>query len=76
MATDTSELLAAMNDSIAQDRIVYVEFAGDQTDLEIALHELYDGEIDATTENDGTIDVWGYETIDRHVWRLCVRLTA
>ena len=44
----------------------------------VALDGIYDGEIDDATENDGTIDVrgWNEDMADVEMdWRLCVTLT-
>lgn len=47
--------------------------------LEMALSDIYDGEIDSANENDGTIDVWGWTegmAEGEMDWRLKVTLTT
>ena len=54
------------------------EFAGDVRELLVLVDAIYDGEVDHATENDGTVDVWGWtEEMDEGEmdWRLRVTLT-
>lgn len=72
-------LQQAIDRSRSHNERVSVEFAGERSELMVALDGLYNGEIDDATENDGTIDVWGW-TEDMPEgemdWRLCVTLSS
>ena len=69
----------AIERSQSHDEIVQCEFAGDSSDLMVVIDGLYDGNIDDRTENDGTIDVWGWtdamEATAETEWRLSVTLS-
>ena len=73
-------LLEAINQSCGQTERVAVEFAGTCDTLISELYDLIDSDtqdIDYTTENDGTIDVWAYDPeadASSMIWRLCVNL--
>lgn len=73
-------LQQAIDRSRSHNESVSVELVGDdQTDIETALHAIYDGEIDSAKENDGTIDVWGWTegmAEGEMDWRLKVTLTT
>lgn len=78
--TQTQTILAdAISRSRTQNERVSVEIeAGDISDVLAELASLCDGEIDSTTENDGSHDVWGWTEgmADGEMdWRLCVTLT-
>jgi hypothetical protein len=76
--TEMTLLQQAIDRSRTHTERVSVEFDGDKSDLMVALAGLYDGEIDDATENDGTVDVWGWteEMAEGEMdWRLCVTLT-
>jgi len=71
-------LKEAIDQSVRQNEIVTAEFAGDEASLVAELSAEYDGEVDSTRENDGTIDVWGYREdapTGQMEWRLRVTLT-
>lgn len=73
-------LAEAIDRSQSHNERVAVEYAGTHGSLMADLYELIDTEIDYTTENDGTIDVWAYdpEADDSSImiWRLCVTLVT
>jgi len=67
----------AIQESSRRSQITSAEFEGNEIDLRLAIDELYDGEFDTAIENDGTIDIWGFQedapawSMD---WRINVRL--
>lgn len=70
-------LQQAIDRSISHNERVNVEFTGTRSELIRVLNGIYDGEIDYVTENDGTIDVWGWtEDMPEQdtEWRLYVTL--
>jgi hypothetical protein len=71
-------LQQAIDRSCAHNERVSVEYrAGDLEDLMVDLAVLYDGEIDQSLENDGSVDVWGWTAgmaAGEMEWRLCVTL--
>lgn len=83
--TKTMTLQQAIDRSRSHNESVSVEFAAEGATkidrtvaLEMALADIYDGEIDSANENDGTIDVWGWteDMADGEMeWRLKVTLT-
>ena len=74
-----NNLQQAINRSVSHDEIVSCVWnGGDESDLIAELATLYEGEIFAAKENDGTIDVWGTQPSDFEdltAWRLRVELT-
>jgi len=76
----TMTLRQAIDRSRSHNEIVSIEYAAtDSTELELALGDIYDGQIDSACENDGAIDVWGWteEMADGEMdWRLRVTLTT
>jgi len=73
----TTELKRAIDRSQNHNEIVIVDYDGSREDLMVALDGFYDGEIDDAQENDGTIDVWGYDADapeGEMEWRIKVRL--
>lgn len=71
-----SELQNAVVESISQNRIVPVEYAGEIGDAIADLGDVVVGEIDYACENDGSYDVWGWDDEtpeNEHKWRLTVR---
>ena len=83
--TMTMTLQQAIDRSRSHAETVSVEFAAEGATkidrtvaLEMALADIYDGEIDSANENDGTIDIWGWteDMADGEMeWRLKVTLT-
>jgi hypothetical protein len=73
-----NDLQNAIDRSSSHNEIVRIEWSGgDEATLVSELGAIYDGEIDSTRENDGSIDVWGYrrDAGDGEMdWRLNVRL--
>lgn len=56
-----SQLENAIAKSRSQNEIVHVEIAAsDISEVIAALNSLYDGEIDSSTENDGSEGIWGW----------------
>ena len=77
MTTTTTALSDAISRSQSHTERVAVDFDGDRSDLMVSLDGIYDGEIDDATENDGTIDVWGWTEAKAEGemdWRLKVTL--
>lgn len=65
----------AIDQSIREDRVIDVEFAGDEGALAAELHAIIDEDDDCTVvdEGDGVLDAWG--TRGGADWRLMVTLT-
>lgn len=77
--TEVSVLQAALDRSRNFTETVGVEFAGSEEEFRSALMLATDDDTDSATENDGTLDMWGWnnETLDGNMdWRLCVTLAS
>lgn len=75
-----SQLENAIAQSQSQNEIVSVEIvASDISEVIAELNAIYDGEIDSSTENDGSEGIWGW-TEDmaegQMDWRINVTLAA
>jgi hypothetical protein len=76
----TSQLANAIAHSQSHNEIVHVEIAAsDISEVLAELNAIYDGEIDSSTENDGSEGIWGWteEMAEGQMdWRISVTLAA
>jgi len=73
--TKRNQINQSIETSIYCDMRVHFDYEGTQDELLDAIEEMCDYEIDYTTENDGSLDVWATDATGDMVWRLCVTCT-